>query len=145
MQLEYSRVHVQQCWSACTCVWVWVGHVLGLLATVFTCGSTTNRATKQMPLNVSKPLVASSGAAPFLVATVMATGYSPILNETGGVLGAYQSVNEGRADDYQISTCLQLLLPLQYVAYTKTVTQATANSSVIGNTSFLGGGGVLTH
>ena len=63
--------------------------MLGLLATVFTCGSTTNKATKQMPLNVSKPLVASSGAAPFLVATVMATGYSPILNETGGVLGAY--------------------------------------------------------
>ena len=38
-------------------LWVWVGHVLGLLATVFTCASTTNKATKQIPLSVSKTLL----------------------------------------------------------------------------------------
>lgn len=41
-------------------LWVWVGHVLGLLATVLTCASTTNKATKQIPLSLSKTLLGGS-------------------------------------------------------------------------------------
>ena len=52
---EYKSLSTAEYMFMLVRLWVWVGHVLGLLATVFTCA--TNKATKQIPLSLSKTLL----------------------------------------------------------------------------------------